>query len=75
MEMERCLSNESTAATVDADVAAALELGVRVTPTMLVNEQLVAGAPTATALEQILLRAGATVARVSPDTHQLRSTK
>jgi protein-disulfide isomerase len=68
-DIEQCLSDESTAATVDADVSAAIELGVRVTPTMLVNERLVAGAPTAADFEQTLLRAGATVAQVSPDEH------
>lgn len=61
--IERCLSDERTAAGLAADVDAGKRLGVRVTPTMLVNERVIAGAPTAAALDELLRQAGAVEAR------------
>jgi protein-disulfide isomerase len=46
-----CLSGDRTADVVSEDVAAGSDLGIRGTPTLLVNDQLLMGAPTYAQLE------------------------
>lgn len=57
LDFRRCISRPATAAVVNADIAAGNQLGVRGTPTILVNDQRVTGPLTSAGLDAIVERA------------------
>jgi protein-disulfide isomerase len=47
-----CLDSPATTATITADLRVGARLGVQVTPTLIINDSLLPGAPVAAELEQ-----------------------
>lgn len=51
-EFVACLDSPATTATITADLRVGARLGVQVTPTLIINDSLLPGAPVAAELEQ-----------------------
>ncbi len=53
---DRCMGENRPVAALARDTAAARQLGIRATPTMLINDQFIVGTPTASSLDQLVQR-------------------
>lgn len=57
LELERCLIDKQSIATVEADIAAGRRLGVAATPSVLINDRLYSGAWSVKQLDSLISRA------------------